>query len=93
MIPGEYILRSEPIEANVGRETVEIEVANHGDRPIQVGSHMHFSKSTRPWCFRVAWRLVSISTFQPGRGAFRARRPQASDARGVCWHRRGVWAQ
>ena len=42
MIPGEYILRSEPIQANVGRETCEIEVANHGDRPIQVGSHMHF---------------------------------------------------
>lgn len=42
MIPGEYILRSEPIQANVDRETVEIEVANHGDRPIQVGSHMHF---------------------------------------------------
>ena len=42
MIPGEYILRSEPIQANVGRETCEIEVANHGDRPIQVGSHYHF---------------------------------------------------
>src|SRR5207247_9153510 len=40
MIPGEYILRSEPSEANVGRETVEIEVANHGDRPIQLGSRM-----------------------------------------------------
>ncbi len=35
MIPGEYILRSEPIQANVDRETCEIEVANHGDRPIQ----------------------------------------------------------
>lgn len=42
MIPGEYILRSEPIEANAGRDTVEIDVANHGDRPIQIGSHFHF---------------------------------------------------
>ena len=42
MIPGEYILRSDPIQANVDRDTVEIEVANHGDRPIQVGSHFHF---------------------------------------------------
>ena len=36
MIPGEYILRSAPIEANVDRDTVGIDVANHGDRPIQV---------------------------------------------------------
>lgn len=42
MIPGEYLLRAEPIMANVGRDTVEVEVANLGDRPIQVGSHMHF---------------------------------------------------
>ena len=51
MIPGEYILRSEPIEANVGRETVEIEVANHGDRPIQVGSHMHFFEVNKALVF------------------------------------------
>ena len=42
MIPGEYFLRSEPIQANAGRDTVDIEVANHGDRPIQIGSHFHF---------------------------------------------------
>ena len=30
------------IELNAGRPTVEIEVANTGDRPIQVGSHYHF---------------------------------------------------
>ena len=51
MIPGEYILRSEPIEANVGRETVEIEVASHGDRPIQVGSHMHFFEVNKALVF------------------------------------------
>ena len=27
---------------NVGRETVELDVSNTGDRPIQVGSHYHF---------------------------------------------------
>ena len=42
MIPGEYILRDEPIEANAGRETAKLEVSNIGDRPIQVGSHCHF---------------------------------------------------
>ncbi|MEM8832323.1 MAG: urease subunit beta [Cyanobacteria bacterium P01_G01_bin.19] len=42
MIPGEIITPSGTIELNAGRETREIEVANTGDRPIQVGSHFHF---------------------------------------------------
>ena len=42
MIPGEMIVEPGEIELNAGRETVEVEVANSGDRPIQVGSHYHF---------------------------------------------------
>jgi urease subunit beta len=42
MIPGQIITKSGEIELNAGRATVEIEVANSGDRPIQVGSHYHF---------------------------------------------------
>jgi urease subunit beta len=42
MIPGEIMCADEAIEINVGRPTLEISVANHGDRPIQVGSHYHF---------------------------------------------------
>ena len=42
MIPGEIITQSGPIELNADRDTIEIEVANTGDRPIQVGSHFHF---------------------------------------------------
>jgi urease beta subunit len=42
MIPGEYILAEGEIVANVGRRTVELTVANTGDRPIQIGSHFHF---------------------------------------------------
>jgi urease beta subunit len=42
MIPGEYLLSTEPVIANAGRATVELEVSNIGDRPIQVGSHFHF---------------------------------------------------
>ena len=42
MIPGEIMPQSGTIELNAGRETLEIEVANTGDRPIQVGSHFHF---------------------------------------------------
>ena len=42
MIPGEIITQPGTIELNQDRETLEIEVANTGDRPIQVGSHFHF---------------------------------------------------
>ena len=42
MIPGEIIVSEDDIEINVGLTTLAIEVANQGDRPIQVGSHYHF---------------------------------------------------
>jgi urease subunit gamma/beta len=42
-VPGEVLVAdAPPIELNAGRATVTIEVANTGDRPIQVGSHYHF---------------------------------------------------
>jgi urease beta subunit len=47
MIPGELMLRDEPIEINAGRRTVSIEVSNRGDRPVQVGSHCHFFEVNR----------------------------------------------
>jgi urease subunit beta len=42
MIPGEVITQMGEIELNTGRPTVQLQVANTGDRPIQVGSHFHF---------------------------------------------------
>ncbi|WP_454254574.1 urease subunit beta [Pseudomonas sp. Marseille-Q8238] len=42
MIPGEYQIQNGEIELNAGRRTLSINVANSGDRPIQVGSHFHF---------------------------------------------------
>lgn len=45
MIPGEYQIKEGDIELNVGRDVVSIEVANQGDRPIQVGSHYHFAET------------------------------------------------
>jgi urease subunit beta len=42
MIPGEIITKSGEIELNAGRTSIELEVANSGDRPIQIGSHYHF---------------------------------------------------
>jgi urease subunit beta len=42
MIPGEFFTQPGEIELNQGRATIKIQVANTGDRPIQVGSHFHF---------------------------------------------------
>ena len=42
IVPGEIIPAAGEIVLNKGRTTVAIEVANTGDRPIQVGSHYHF---------------------------------------------------
>ena len=47
MIPGEYFLAAAPIEANAGRPTATLVVANLGDRPVQVGSHCHFFEVNR----------------------------------------------
>ena len=45
MIPGEVLPAAGEIELNAGREAVEVEVANTGDRPVQVGSHYHFAET------------------------------------------------
>jgi urease subunit beta len=42
LIPGEVFTKSGDIELNKGASQVTVEVANTGDRPIQVGSHYHF---------------------------------------------------
>jgi urease subunit beta len=46
MIPGEYRLAetSELLPANENLEEKVLLVANTGDRPIQIGSHFHFSE-------------------------------------------------
>ncbi|MFZ4667609.1 MAG: urease subunit beta, partial [Prochlorotrichaceae cyanobacterium] len=42
MIPGELWVEPGEILLNSDRSTLQVEVANTGDRPIQVGSHYHF---------------------------------------------------
>jgi urease subunit beta len=51
MIPGEYFLVAEPIQANVGRSVVSVYVTNTGDRPVQVGSHFHFFEVNKQMAF------------------------------------------
>ena len=51
MIPGEMQVQPGDIELNAGRPTLTLEVANTGDRPIQVGSHYHFYEANEALAF------------------------------------------
>jgi urease subunit beta len=42
LIPGELMPEPGELELNAGRPVTTLEVANSGDRPVQVGSHFHF---------------------------------------------------
>lgn len=44
MIPGEILPADGELVLNAYSEAVSVEVANRGDRPIQVGSHYHFAE-------------------------------------------------
>src|SRR5665213_3367323 len=54
MIPGEIITAPGEIELNAGRQTLTLEVANTGDRPIQIGSHYHFFETNPALSFDLA---------------------------------------
>src|ERR1700747_1652996 len=51
VIPGEVFPASDEIVLNKDRKAISIEVANTGDRPIQVGSHYHFAETNAPLVF------------------------------------------
>ncbi len=51
MIPGEIFHPDDQIELNHGRHRKLVSVSNSGDRPIQVGSHMHFFEANRALIF------------------------------------------
>lgn len=51
MIPGELRLARGELELNVGRERFTIRVLNTGDRPVQVGSHVHFAQTNAALAF------------------------------------------
>ena len=54
MIPGEILPAAGEIELNAGAPVVELEVANTGDRPVQVGSHYHFAETNPALAFNRA---------------------------------------
>jgi urease subunit beta len=74
MVPGEYILADGDITLNQGADVVTLEVANTGDRPIQVGSHYHFYETNpalhferlRAYGCRLDVPAGSAVRFEPG---------------------------
>ena len=51
MIPGELFADGADHALNPGRATLTLVVENHGDRPIQVGSHYHFAETNTALSF------------------------------------------
>ncbi|MGB3554733.1 MAG: urease subunit beta [Jannaschia sp.] len=45
MIPGEVVCAPGEITLNAGADALTLDVANTGDRPVQVGSHYHFAET------------------------------------------------
>ena len=45
MIPGEIVPAPGDLELNAGAKAVTLDVANTGDRPVQIGSHYHFAEA------------------------------------------------
>ncbi|MGV0581298.1 urease subunit beta [Mycolicibacterium elephantis] len=45
MVPGEVVFGDGDIEINAGAPRREMEVVNTGDRPVQVGSHVHLPQA------------------------------------------------
>ena len=74
MIPGEIIPKSGDILLNADAPQITLEVANTGDRPIQVGSHYHFFETNDALAFdRAATRGMRLNIpagtavrFEPG---------------------------
>ena len=74
MIPGEIQVAPGEIELNQGRAKLSVNVANTGDRPIQVGSHYHFYETNpalhferdQTYGFRLDIAAGTAVRFEPG---------------------------
>ena len=72
--PGEVLVADGELALNAGRERVELEVANMGDRPVQVGSHFPFFEANaelrfdraRAYGFRLDIPAGTAVRFEPG---------------------------
>jgi urease subunit beta len=51
MIPGEILYGDGDIEINAGGQRLTLDVVNTGDRPVQVGSHVHLPQANAALSF------------------------------------------
>lgn len=73
-VPGEVLLGDGDIELFDDAPTISVDVANTGDRPIQVGSHYHFAEVNHALSFdraaarghRLAIPAGTSVRFEPG---------------------------
>jgi urease subunit beta len=74
MIPGEIKVAAGEIFLNEKRKTVQVQVVNSGDRPVQVGSHYHFFETNealkferkKAYGFRLNIAAGTAVRFEPG---------------------------
>lgn len=89
MIPGEIFPAPGEIELNADLPHLEMEVANTGDRPVQVGSHYHFAETNPALAFdRGAARGMRLDIpagtavrFEPGQSRVVKLVPYSGDRR------------
>ncbi|WP_454630688.1 urease subunit beta [Bradyrhizobium cenepequi] len=87
MVPGEVFPRAGDIVLNKERAAISMNVANVGDRPVQVGSHYHFAEANAALAFdrsaAVGYRLdIPAGTavrFEPGQSRDVSLIPYAGD--------------
>ncbi len=73
-VPGEIIVGDGDVELFDDGATISVDVANTGDRPIQVGSHYHFAEANPALSFdrtaargyRLAIPAGTSVRFEPG---------------------------
>ncbi len=82
MIPGEIVFGDGDIEINARRRRLELDVVNTGDRPVQVGSHVHLPQANAALDVRPRRRARA-----PARHPRRHRGP----VRTRCAHNMSAW--
>ena len=74
MIPGEILTADDAVQNNPGRSVLTLRVENTGDRPVQVGSHLHLAEANAAlamdrdaaWGRRLAVPAGTSVRFEPG---------------------------
>jgi urease subunit beta len=74
MIPGEILYGDGDIEINADAPRIEMEFVNTGDRPVQVGSHVHLPQANKALSFdrsaahgyRLDVAAATAVRFEPG---------------------------